>query len=96
MTDFAYFMWAEPFTLVVPRPGEEPRLFAFIWPFQSSVTIIDVLQCSITAALLPRIIAFTFFNLPFRKGLAVNIYCNIHGCIRDDPVFKNSKFIRIY
>jgi hypothetical protein len=28
--------------------------------------------------------------------LAVNIYCNIHGCIRDDPVFKNSKFIRIY
>jgi ionotropic glutamate receptor len=37
VVDFAYFMWTEPFTMVVPVPGEEPRLFAFIKPFQSSV-----------------------------------------------------------
>lgn len=35
--DFAYFMWAEPFAMVVPRPGEEPRLFAFVRPFQLPV-----------------------------------------------------------
>lgn len=35
--DFAYFLTAEPHAMVVPRPGEEPRLFAFIRPFQSSV-----------------------------------------------------------
>jgi hypothetical protein len=30
-------MWTEPFTMVVPVPGEEPRLFAFIKPFQNLV-----------------------------------------------------------
>lgn len=35
--DFAYFMWTEPYVMVVPRPGEEPRLFAFIRPFQPNV-----------------------------------------------------------
>ncbi len=37
-TDFAFFMWAEPLAMVVPRPGEEPRIFAFVHPFQSTVT----------------------------------------------------------
>ncbi|EFX79724.1 hypothetical protein DAPPUDRAFT_244347 [Daphnia pulex] len=32
--DMAYFIWTEPQAMVVPRPGEEPRLFAFIRPFQ--------------------------------------------------------------
>jgi hypothetical protein len=30
MFDFAYFLLAEPQAMVVPRPREEPRLFAFI------------------------------------------------------------------
>jgi ionotropic glutamate receptor len=37
LADFSYFMWAEPFAMVVPRPGEEPRLFAFVRPFQLPV-----------------------------------------------------------
>ena len=37
MFDFAYFLLAEPQAMVVPRPGEEPRLFAFIRPFQPTV-----------------------------------------------------------
>ena len=36
-TDFAIFMWAESLAMVVPRPGEEPRIFAFVHPFQSTV-----------------------------------------------------------
>ncbi|XP_046453943.1 ionotropic receptor 93a-like [Daphnia pulex] len=32
--DFTSFIWAEGFRLVLPRPGEESRLFAFIRPFQ--------------------------------------------------------------
>lgn len=35
--DFAHFVWFEPYTMIVPRPGEEPRLFAFIAPFQPQV-----------------------------------------------------------
>nr|CAH0098371.1 unnamed protein product [Daphnia galeata] len=38
MVDFSYFVWTEPYTMVVPRPGEVPRLFALIWPFQPIVT----------------------------------------------------------
>jgi hypothetical protein len=37
MFDFAYFLLAEPQAMVVPRPREEPRLFAFIRPFQPTV-----------------------------------------------------------
>ena len=36
--DFSYFIWTEPYTMVVPRPGEVPRLFALIWPFQPIVS----------------------------------------------------------
>lgn len=39
LIDLAYFMWTEPFAMIVPKPGEEPRLFAFIRPFQSLVII---------------------------------------------------------
>ena len=35
--DFTYAIWAETIDLVVPRPGEESRLFAFIRPFQPMV-----------------------------------------------------------
>ena len=39
--DFAYFVWMEPYVMVVPRPGEEPRFFAIIKPFQPIVIIIS-------------------------------------------------------
>ena len=35
--DFAHPYWAETQDLVVPVPGEENRLFAFIRPFQPMV-----------------------------------------------------------
>ncbi len=38
-TDFAIFMWAESLAMVVPLPGEEHRIFAFVHPFQSTVII---------------------------------------------------------
>jgi ABC-type amino acid transport substrate-binding protein len=37
--DFTYMIWTEPWTMVVPRPGEESRLFAFTKPFQSKVPL---------------------------------------------------------
>lgn len=37
--DFAYVAWTEPYSMVVPRPGEVPKLFAFIRPFQQRVII---------------------------------------------------------
>ena len=37
--DFAYFFWAEPHAMVVPRPGKEPRLFVFIELFQSKIKL---------------------------------------------------------
>jgi hypothetical protein len=36
--DFTNFVLAEDFRLVVPRSGEESRLFAFIGPFQPMVS----------------------------------------------------------
>ena len=36
--DFVYAIVTETFDLVVPVPGEESRLFAFIRPFQPMVT----------------------------------------------------------
>ena len=35
--DFAFYMWAESLGMVVPRPGQQPRIFAFVHPFQSTV-----------------------------------------------------------
>jgi hypothetical protein len=39
LVDLVYVIWTESFVMVVPVPGEEPRLFAFILPFQSTVCI---------------------------------------------------------
>ena len=36
--EFTSMVWTEPFTLIVPKPEEESRLFAFIRPFQPLVT----------------------------------------------------------
>jgi hypothetical protein len=42
--DLAYFTWTEPQAMVVPLPGEEPRLFAFIKPFQPIVIIFIIID----------------------------------------------------
>nr|CAH0102497.1 unnamed protein product [Daphnia galeata] len=39
-SDFSYFIWTEPYSMVVPQPEEEPRLFAFIRPFQTTVWLL--------------------------------------------------------
>ncbi|XP_046461499.1 uncharacterized protein LOC124207902 [Daphnia pulex] len=33
----SYFVWVDGLSLIVPKPGEQSRLFAFIGPFQPSV-----------------------------------------------------------
>lgn len=35
--DFSFLTWSEAYRLVVPRPGEESRIFAFVRPFQPTV-----------------------------------------------------------
>lgn len=35
--DYTSLVWSEPYNLVVPRPGIETRLFAFLLPFQPMV-----------------------------------------------------------
>lgn len=32
--DYSSFTWVDGFSLVIPNPGEESRLFAFVRPFQ--------------------------------------------------------------
>jgi hypothetical protein len=34
----SFFVWVDGFSLIVPKPGEESRLFAFIGPFQPAVS----------------------------------------------------------
>jgi hypothetical protein len=36
--DFTSHTWSEGFSLIVPRPAEESRLFAFIGPFQPTAS----------------------------------------------------------
>jgi len=36
--DYSASAWSEGFSFVAPRPGEENRLFAFIGPFQPTVS----------------------------------------------------------
>ncbi|XP_045036265.1 glutamate receptor ionotropic, kainate 3 isoform X2 [Daphnia magna] len=38
--DYTFPTWADGFSLVVPRPGEENRLFAFVGPFQPTVWLL--------------------------------------------------------
>lgn len=40
--DFAYLIWTEPYKILSPRLGEEPRLFAFVWPFQKVVSNVNI------------------------------------------------------
>lgn len=36
--DLTYFIWTEPYSMVVPRPEEYSRIFAFVYPYQSTVS----------------------------------------------------------
>ncbi|KAK4012523.1 hypothetical protein OUZ56_024762 [Daphnia magna] len=38
--DYTFLTWGDGFSLVVPRPGEENRLFAFVGPFQPTVWLL--------------------------------------------------------
>lgn len=71
MIDLAYFMWTEPFNMIVPKPGEEPRLFAFIKPFQSWVIIITCLFLISASVLCP---SWSKQDLLYIKGVATHIY----------------------
>nr|CAH0102495.1 unnamed protein product [Daphnia galeata] len=55
--DFSYFIWTEQYSMVVPQPGEEPRLFAFVRPFQPAVWLL----------LFITMIAMVFFMSLFSK-----------------------------
>lgn len=35
--DLTYFIWTEPYSMVVPQPEEQSRIFAFIYPYQPMV-----------------------------------------------------------
>lgn len=40
--DFTFHTFSDGFSLVVPKPEEESRLFAFIGPFQPNVMLIPL------------------------------------------------------
>lgn len=68
--DFSYPFWIGPFKLLVPKPEEESRLFAFIRPFQPLVFN------SINTRLL-ELYWFKLIDSP-RRGLdvpGIGIYC---------------------
>ncbi|XP_057369972.1 glutamate receptor 1-like [Daphnia carinata] len=39
----SFFGWSDSYVMVVPRPEEESRLFAFIWPFEPAVWLLIVI-----------------------------------------------------
>ena len=43
--DFTFLVLSEGFGLIVPTPGEESRLFAFVRPFQPMVAKINYFYC---------------------------------------------------
>ncbi|XP_045025959.1 glutamate receptor ionotropic, delta-1-like [Daphnia magna] len=38
--DLTYFIWTEPYSMVVPQPEEQSRIFAFIYPYQPMVWLL--------------------------------------------------------
>lgn len=55
--DYTFHTWSDGFRLVVPRPGEESRLFAFIGPFEPMVA-----NCSFHLILLNYICIMLYFS----------------------------------
>ncbi|KAK4019074.1 hypothetical protein OUZ56_001104 [Daphnia magna] len=70
----SFFGWSESYTMVVPRPEEESRLFAFIWPFQPSVWLligITVVVMVVVMSLFSGSYVWLFVN-DFRNPVAQN------------------------
>ncbi len=93
--DLAYFIWTEPQAMVVPRPGEEPRLFAFIRPFQPLVIIcfVDILKKYQTLTFCFLIVLTNGFVL--FKGVAVDLNFQLLYSLLDESTFQ-SVFETIY
>ncbi|XP_046446905.1 glutamate receptor ionotropic, delta-1-like [Daphnia pulex] len=70
--DFSYFVWTEPYSMVVPQPEEEPRLFAFVRPFQPPVWLL----------LFITIIAVVFSMSLFSKISISTLKNNSHGGLK--------------
>nr|CAH0103993.1 unnamed protein product [Daphnia galeata] len=79
--DFAYYMWAESLAMVVPRPGQEPRIFTFVHPFQSTVWLLIFLAASIIIALM------TLFS---------GIYCKLFATLDPDYLSSLPRKFTIY
>ncbi|XP_046454702.1 glutamate receptor ionotropic, kainate glr-3-like isoform X2 [Daphnia pulex] len=64
--DYSFFTWTDGFSLVVPNPGEESRLFAFVRPFQPWVWMSILLS-------LPLVVGtMTFFTWFYNRGRPKN------------------------
>jgi hypothetical protein len=84
--DYSFFTWTDGFSLVVPNPGEESRLFAFVRPFQPWVNYhlishfpgylitISLFQVWISILLsLPLVVStMTFFTWFYNRGRPKN------------------------
>ncbi len=83
LIDFAIYMWADSLAMVVPLPGEEDRIFAFVHPFQSTVIHFvlrsvfrryELFVICVTQVWL--LIFVTGFTIVFFMTLFSAIYCN--------------------
>ncbi|XP_046445822.1 glutamate receptor ionotropic, delta-1-like isoform X1 [Daphnia pulex] len=71
--DFTYFVWSEYFAMVVPQPGEETRIFAFIRPFQSTVWLFIFITIVVMVTLM------TLFSRIYSKYITVNVLATNKG-----------------
>jgi hypothetical protein len=90
--DMAYYVWAEPYAMIVPRPGEKSRLLAFVYPFDILVIItlffyifLMLLNCKI---LIPVNFHNFIFGFPC-KGVGTDFYYDECNGGLDDPFFNN-------
>jgi hypothetical protein len=94
MVDFSYFVWTEPYTMVVPRPGEVPRLFALIWPFQPIVRAHIVVHChyiGVSIIFKPKLLFIKLCAVipMIIIGLAIHFHNHDGSGFRDESVYKN-------
>jgi hypothetical protein len=80
-TDFAIFMWAESLAMVVPLPGEEHRIFAFVHPFQSTVIIHFVVRSVCQRYELFFIHVTQVWLLIFIAGFTIVVFMTIFSAI---------------
>lgn len=92
MVDFSYFVWTEPYTMVVPRPGEVPRLFALIWPFQPIVSAHIVVHrhyIGVSIIFKPKLLFKLCVVIPIIIGLATHFHNHDGSGFRDESLYKN-------